>query len=517
MKKKKTSKPKSQDKSSAFDRVEKLLVGQPHSLKTWHIAEPELEFGSGGRGVDPKSGLALYGPWGNQDETAINKIKLGIIGTGDTISLATNWLSRCRQMVHPGDSSVDPILFPSFPGMEEKAGFNCQLEFPQRLQEVLTPAELARCAKATEHDVAVDATVQVVRERLNALKDKDSPPDVVLIALPDEIRESAGAGRGPARKKKAKPEIPNQLSFLDLPPPSAGKPSKTKTLHRHIKAEGMRAGLPTQLAWPGTFSGSSVKQDDATRAWNFCNALYYKAGGIPWRVVGLDRGTCYIGITFYRPQGQSSMLQTSMAQAFSDRGDGLVLRGESFEWDIQAQGEPHLSQESAKKLVGSVVQEYFRHVRQKPARVVIHKSSGFSQGELSGMTEALSEIPHYDFLSIGRSAVRFLRMGKEPPLRGTAIEISPKRYTFYTGGYVPFLRVYPGLRIPCPLSVVHWAGSGSVPQILGEILALTKSNWNSATFASATPITVDFSNNVGLILSELPPDVDPKTQYRFYM
>jgi len=40
-------------------------------------------------------------------------------------------------------------------------------------------------------------------------------------------------------------------------------------------------------------------QDEATRAWNFSVALYYKGGGFPWRLADAQHGTCYIGISFH--------------------------------------------------------------------------------------------------------------------------------------------------------------------------------------------------------------------------
>ena len=508
---------KSPNQQPPKQTVEELLLRQPTSFRTWHFPEPLLELGGSGKSADPKAGITLHGPWGNQDDQNILSIRVGIIGTGDTISDAQHWLNRCRTAVHPSKSDVDPILFPTFPGMEGNSGFNCQLEFPTRLQEALTAGEVARCTAAASRDAAVDAITEIIGQRLEALAEKDSPPDVVIVALTDEIREAAGGGRGPIKAPKKK-KIPSQLSFFDLPPPTQQQDTKqSKTLHRAIKAEGMRVGLRTQLAWPAAFKGTEGVQDDATRAWNFCTALYYKAGGVPWRVSGLAKNTCYIGITFFRPAGNASLLQTSMAQAFSDRGDGIVLRGESFEWDPRTQGEPHLSKESAKTLIYGVIEQYAKHLRQPPTRVVVHKSSGFSEDEIAGMEEALKDIPHHDFLSIGRSRIRFLRPGAEPPVRGTAIEVAPKHYVFYTGGYVPFLKVYPGLRIPSPLSIVHYRGTGSVSDVLGEILSLTKLNWNSAAFATAAPITIDFSNSVGLILSELPPEIEPRNLRSYYM
>ncbi|MBN2561756.1 MAG: hypothetical protein JXQ75_12580 [Phycisphaerae bacterium] len=280
----------------------------------------------------------------------------------------------------------------------------------------------------------------------------------------------------------------------------------------------MKAGLPTQLAWPGTFAGGEGVEDDATRAWNFCTALYYKAGGVPWRVRGLAKNTCYVGISFYRPISDGGVLQTSMAQAFSDRGEGLVLRGESFEWDTKTQGAPRLTRDSARRLLSDVLAHYATHLRQRPVRVVVHKSSGYGDDELAGFKDALGpEMPFYDFLSIRKSDIRFLRTGDEPPIRGTAVEVAPHRYVFYTRGYVPFLRIYPGMRVPRPLLVTQHRGAGNVAEVLAEILSLTKLNWNSAAFAHAEPITLAFSRTVGLILSELPADTQPQPLYRYYM
>jgi hypothetical protein len=69
-------------------------------------------------------------------------------------------------------------------------------------------------------------------------------------------------------------------------------------------------------------------QDEATRAWNFFCALYYKAGGIPWRLAreSTDLMTCYMGISFYHDP-TSETLSTSVAQVFNERGEGMVVRG----------------------------------------------------------------------------------------------------------------------------------------------------------------------------------------------
>lgn len=505
---------------SRADDVERALAKQASSFRSWFIEEPSLSF-QRGQCPDPKTGIASFGTWREPTDVSQRRITVGIIGTGDTIGPTQHWLTRCKTAVHPApDDKVSPVLCPSFPGLGTATAFDAALEMPAKLIETLTPAEVAACLQSEDRDQRVEMMGQRIRERLLAMAEKEVRPDVVIVALSQEVRDAAGAGRSRLRRpRKLRPESRqlSLLSFLDSPLPPR-EPILSRTLHRVIKAAGMKAGLPTQLAWPGTFSGGDGVEDDATRAWNFCTALFYKAGGVPWRVAGLAKNTCYVGISFYRPIADGGVLQTSMAQAFSDRGDGLVLRGESFEWDTKTQGPPRLTRESAKRLLTDVLAHYSAHLRQKPVRVVVHKSSDYGDEELAGFQEALgSEMPFYDFLSIRRSDIRFLRTGDEPPIRGTAVEVAPRRYVFYTRGYVPFLRVYPGMRVPRPLLITQHRGAGNVAEVLAEMLALTKLNWNSAAFAHAEPITLAFSRTVGLILSELPPDTEPQALYRYYM
>ncbi len=466
------------------------------------------------RSVDPKTGLSLYGPWGTPDDPPLTQVRVGIIGTGETVTACQAWLQRCRQRVDASpEDDADPVLAPFFPGFEAKNGFNCRLEVP--LIELFTPSELAKCVNAPGRDFAVEATTKVIATHLEALADRASPPAVVIVALPSEIRTVAGSGRRPSVKPSAPDSNQGAFSFMAqaAPPPKL----LSRTLHRAMKAEGMRFDLPTQLAWPPAFAGGPTVQDDATRAWNFSTALYYKALGTPWRITGLARNTCYVGISFFRPIGQPGELQSSMAQAFSDKGDGMVLRGESFEWDTRTQGPPCLSRQQGCRLIESVLTQYKKHHPEGPGRVVVHKSSGFSADEMAGMSDALKEIPYRDFLHVTRSSVRLLRAGDEPVLRGTVVELATRKYLLFTRGYIPFLQRYPGLRVPVPLVIGHQSGTGAMSELLAETLALTKMDYNSASFARSRPITLNFAENVGLILSELPDDVEPPPYYRFYM
>src|SRR6266487_6732381 len=121
-------------------------------------------------------------------------------------------------------------------------------------------------------------------------------------------------------------------------------------------------------------------QEIATRSWNFSTAMYYKKDGIPWRPLALQRDTCYVGVSFYIAQDLTDTItmRSSLAQAFDYLGQGLVLRGDPFEWDSEKFGRsPHLTEAAARDLIKRTLQEYMRVRDLPPRRVAIHKTSLF--------------------------------------------------------------------------------------------------------------------------------------------
>jgi hypothetical protein len=152
-----------------------------------------------------------------------------------------------------------------------------------------------------------------------------------------------------------------------------------------------------------------------------------------------------------------------------------------------------------------------------PKRIVLHKSSRFWEDELDGFTDACREIPQRDFLAFGGLGTQFYRPGQYPPVRGTFIKFTDTEFALYTSGYIPFLRTYPGPRVPRPLEIMEHHGDSPWSLVLREISALTKMNWNTADFACSEPITLAFAQRVGHILAELPPHLPLQHNYRFFM
>jgi len=530
------AKPRSRRKSrGAFGRADmerKLLEAQPPSFHAWHVPEPKLLFAAQNQSVDPKTGLALYGPFDAGERPVI---RVGIIGSGETIAEAVNWLQSVRREVEPlkqGSKQryADPILFPPFPGFTPESAFRC--EFRTSHEQTLAPRELEAASEIPDPSKRIQAVVDLISERLQVIAESESPPDVVIAAMPANVERSCRTGGGRSGKKKIpltksqrrfrsklrRLERQGQRFLFDMKPAMDGEVDEGHAnFRRYLKVCSMRAGIPTQLVWPGTFVGTAKTQDLATIAWNLVVGLYYKARGIPWRVAGLDPATCYVGVSFYRELGSPGNLRTSMAQAFSQSTDGIVLRGESLKWDSRKMRSPHLDAPSANRLLAQVLSVYERTTRQRPARVVIHKSSFFTEEEANGFQQALGDIPHHDFVALRYSDVRMLRIGYEPPIRGTALDLGAGHYLLYTRGYIPFVGSYPGLRIPGPLEIHEHIGTGTIQRVCEEVMALTKMNWNTADFACGDPITQAFARRVGRVLAEMDKEQRPASSYRFYM
>ncbi|MCG8350881.1 MAG: hypothetical protein MI924_24170 [Chloroflexales bacterium] len=211
-------------------------------------------------------------------------------------------------------------------------------------------------------------------------------------------------------------------------------------------------------------------------------------------------------------------MHTSLAQVFDELGQNIILRGTPVE-ESKKDRRPHLSAEQAYELLRRALAEYKIALGTVPGRLVVHKSSNYNDDELDGFRAATdeSEISAVDFVTILDANIRLLRNGEYPPYRGTHIELDHSSHLLYTRGSVPYYRVYPGLYIPQPIEVRLVETDESPEIICGEILSLTKMNWNNTQFDRKYPITIECARRVGQIMKYIEPHKDPQTSYSFYM
>lgn len=514
--------------------MQRLISEARPSFQTQHIEEPKLVFARDGRHEDPKTGIALYGPR-ELDRMARSSVRLGIIGTAETIQMVLNWIESAKGRIRAGRSKrgkpYDPVLAPDFPGFDVDSPYECSVDCPSSLQEVLSSRDIEAAANLHNFRNRVAAVVELVANRLAILKDREPEPEVVVCAMPEIVDHACGPqGRVGQVKVRALTPLQKATRRLERRSARAGQlllpynisddtvEEKHWDFHNALKVHAMKYELPTQLIWESTLARTRDTQDPATVAWNFFTALYYKAGNIPWELDFRASGTCFVGVSFYRESPEpGAATRTSLAQVFSEYGEGLVIKGDRVHWDQERDRKPHLSREGARGLLEQALGLYRQH-NGEPKRVVVHKTSRYWPEELDGFMAGLGDIQSYDLLTLERRGIRFLRLGSEPPLRGTMIQLARRNYLLYTRGYVPYLRAYPGMRVPNPLEIVEHHGDSTGEKVCSEILALTKLNWNSCRFAGGDPITTAFSRQVGTILTELPEvGISPLTKYKFYM
>ncbi len=473
--------------------------------------EPMLEFGDGGQHCDPRQGLREVGPlqprWGDV-------VRVGVIGTEETVGGFTEFLAETARGIESENKQLIN-LNPDFPGLGNQNPFRCKFEVPDGATATLSRRQVNEIREIGRHDQAVRHAVELIASQLSALTESSAKPDVIVLALPVQLIEKLVNAKSEEQLEGAEEDDSDDtLNFRDL--------FKAKTLHHDV---------PTQIVWPDTWDDAAkiprkIKpesnrqtQAKATRAWNLLNALFYKAGKVPWRLLPdqAEYRTSFLGIGFYRDlDGQQ--LWTSTAQMFDERGRGLILRGARAQTETKGR-HPYLTAMDAEELVAQSITAYKAHHRHVPARVVVLKTSRFRPEEAEGIDTALkkSSIEMADLLWVQESSpIAVFRDGNYPVLRGTFIDLSGKGL-LYTRGSVPYYGTYPGLRVPRPLLLVpHENTDSAILTLAKDVLALTKVNWNTTQFDQKLPAPIKAAREVGRILKHVDFGTAVSPDFRKY-
>jgi hypothetical protein len=359
----------------------------------------------------------------------------------------------------------------------------------------------------------------------------DAKPDVILCALTEEMYEIGHiAGDYHRRIRKKKWVDPNQLNlFKDLDGFSDKDFSHEDDEPFYINFRSMmkkiamssNIRIPVQLLREPTIApDDKTTQNAATKAWNFCTGIYYKSGEHPWILDDINPKTCYLGISFFHKKDHyQDDVYTAMAHMFANDFEDIILRGKKVDFD-EALGAPYLDYEKSKSLLVYALAVFEKLKRSGPQRLVVHKTSEFSEDETRGFSEVLEEAGIlYDLITLKKSPLRLVRYGTMPVPRGSMFSMGNDSHFLYTKGYIPELKTYPGVHVPAPFQIIRARGDSSYKEICKEILALTKLNWNTADFCCGLPITIGFARNVGQVLKvfDEKDNEEPEKSYRFYM
>jgi hypothetical protein len=424
-----------------------------------------------------------------------------VVGRGEGIDLLDEWLEKCRNGIERKRESQLLNLFRGFGGINQSYGFLTRLINSPHYTRTLKKSEISVVVKLASRAERVERAVELYYEQIRFLAENRSV-DVIVCVMPNEMFDCITTSASDDDSEESKLE---------------------HNFRRILKAKCMHLGTPLQLVREKTIlitKQAGDQQDPATKAWNFCTALYYKGNRtIPWRLVEdtAKLRSCYIGVGFYKSR-DGETVSSSLAQVFDEFGHGIILRGTPVSIDKKNR-HPYLSEGQAYELLRDALEEYHRALEHMPARIVIHKSSHFRESERKGFLRALDErgIRSKDFVAITDTEIRLFGDKDYPPKRGTLLTISETEGVLYTRGTVDFYKTYPGMYVPNPLKVTIYEQDSSLESLCDEILGLTKMNWNNTQMDGRLPITLECARKIGDIMKYVSPTEKPQVSYSFYM
>jgi hypothetical protein len=468
------------------------------------IDEPLLEFGKDTH-FCPRQGISNYDVYDTKFTARKTELLVGVIGLDEDIEKFNKWIERCKGHIPAKLDNKQPQLFTNFCGFNENTGFRSKFIISSEITRTINNSDIREVVNIKNPDERILQAVELFYNHIKFIS-QNKLVDVIVCIIPKAFENKIVLLKEDVSVEETLDKAEEQELEINF--------------RRALKAKSMYLGKPLQLIREYSISNSNKGQDDATKAWNFCTALYYKAiQTVPWKLkrdINLP-SVCFVGISFFRSRDKKTT-QTSIAQIFNEKGNGVILRGSPVEID-KVDRQPHLSEMQAFDLLKSALQEYKFALDTIPARLVVHKSSNYSSAELEGFRNAVYDlgISTIDFITIKETDIRFFRDGLYPPQRGSMISLSEKSHILYTRGSVDYYRTYPGMYIPSPLEIRIIENDTSPKNICEEILALSKMNWNNTQFDGKYPITIACARRVGEIMKYLSDTDKPQIRYAFYM
>lgn len=489
------------------------------------IKPTQLEFGGVATYLDPKTGLKQAGPFDVRFGAAqLKEVRVGLVGVRDMTIKAVYWLERCQGLIPT--TMKNSQQYPDFGGFA--AVFQSSLTTNSLWTHEIADEQLTQLLAIKDDMERFESVLDLYAkgiERLTTLE--TNRPNVIICCLPESVieachhveRKLTTAQKTNLKKAAAAGSPGYQLSLFDEPIEDTEEDLLYRDFRRALKAKAILANVPIQIGRDRLFLDLPDNQDAATRAWHSTVALYYKAGGIPWRLRTNDVETCFVGITFHHLKTNlKQVVKSCVAQGFSSDGEGFALRGGDVPYSPRLSRIVHLSQKQAFELGNQIIDEYAFRTGVPPQRIVLHKTSFFNEDEEVGFRSAFSSIPIVELINLQPTAFRLLKHGKYPVDRGTLCVVNESNYYLFNTGFIRELSTYPGPHIPRPIEIRSNEPFDAV-KAAEDILALARMNWNTSSITGGDPVTLFFSRQVGGIMAELSvkKEVKMPTSFRFYI